>query len=237
MDEASLRDNAPPQRHAGRHRDSRLDAGSSRRDRNRPDNSRNGNRNNPEKSSRFVDPYRPGNENSGRVPAGMRAWDKPEQESQRDPLPHTSPPSTNRTYRNAGDRPFARPLRVLPPTPEGLPPRPPSPAEFARGTGNHGQTAGQIRSPTRQGGHHFANINTDVPNATTDNENEQTPTTGFSFLSASAGTPRKFSLLDRMTDPASGAPLTVPAKERGGNGNGYQQQSRRRGSNRTGPRR
>jgi hypothetical protein len=97
----------------------------------------------------------------------MRAWDKPEQESQRDPPPHTSPPSTNRTYRNAGDRPFARPLRVLPPTPEGLPPRPPSPAEFARGTGNHGQTAGQIRSPTRQG-HHFANVNTDVPNATTD---------------------------------------------------------------------
>ncbi|CAE6369351.1 unnamed protein product [Rhizoctonia solani] len=167
MDEASLRDNAP-QRHAGRHRDSRLDANSSRKDRNRSENPRNGGRNNPEKPSRFVDSYRPGDENPGRGASGMRAWDKLEQESHRDPPPHTSSPSIHRTYRNAGDRPFARPARVLPPTPEGLPPRPPSPTEFARGAGNRGQTAGQARSPTGQGGRPFVNINTDFADATAD---------------------------------------------------------------------
>ncbi|ELU36737.1 hypothetical protein AG1IA_09240 [Rhizoctonia solani AG-1 IA] len=184
----------------------------------------------------FVDSYRPGDENPGRGGGGMRAWDKPEQESQRDLPPHTSSQLTNRTYRNAGDRPFARPPRVLLPTPEGLPPRPLSPTEFPRGAGNRGQTAGQAHSPTGQGSRPSVNINTEVADATTDDDVEQTPTTGFSFLTASAGTPRKFSLLDRMTDPTSGAPLTVPAKDRGNNSNGYQQQFRRRGSNRSGPR-
>ncbi|KAF8703162.1 hypothetical protein RHS03_06232, partial [Rhizoctonia solani] len=226
MDEASLRDNAHPQRHAGRHRDSRPDANSFKRDRNRSDNYRNGGRNNSEKSPRFVDSYRPGDENPGRGGGGMRAWDKPEQESQRDLPPHTSSQSTNRTYRNAGDRPFARPPRVLLPTPEGLPPRPLSPTEFPRGAGNRGQTAGQAHSPIGQGSRPSVNINTEVADATTDDDVEQTPTTGFSFLTASAGTPRKFSLLDRMTDPTSGAPLTVPAKDRGNNSNGDEKNHR-----------
>ncbi|KAF8750402.1 hypothetical protein RHS01_09396 [Rhizoctonia solani] len=226
MDEASLRDNTHPQRHAGRQRDSRPDANSFKRDRNRSDNYRNGGRNNSEKSPRFVDSYRPGDENPGRGGGGMRAWDKPEQESQRDLPPHTSSQLTNRTYRNAGDRPFARPPRVLLPTPEGLPPRPLSPTEFPRGAGNRGQTAGQAHSPTGQGSRPSVNINTEVADATTDDDVEQTPTTGFSFLTASAGTPRKFSLLDRMTDPTSGAPLTVPAKDRGNNSNGDEKNHR-----------
>ncbi|CAE6476064.1 unnamed protein product [Rhizoctonia solani] len=150
MDEASLRDSGYPQRHAGRHRDSRPDSGPSRRDRNRSENHRNGGRGNGEKPSRYIDSYRPGDdEDPGRGAGGMRAWGNPESEPQRDPPPHTSSPSTNRTYRNS-DRTFARPQIVT--APEGLPPRPQTLTEYARGARNRGQTAGQVRSPSGQGG-------------------------------------------------------------------------------------
>ncbi|CAE6415749.1 unnamed protein product [Rhizoctonia solani] len=100
MDEASLRDNVYPQRHPERHRDSRPDNnGPPRRDRNRSENHRNGGRNNGEKPSRFIDSYRPSDENPGRGAGGMRAWGKSETEPQRDapPPPHTSAlSSTNR---------------------------------------------------------------------------------------------------------------------------------------------
>ncbi|KDN46092.1 hypothetical protein RSAG8_04599, partial [Rhizoctonia solani AG-8 WAC10335] len=232
MDEASLRDNGYPQKRAERHRDSHPDTGPSRRDRNRSD--RNG-RNNGEKLSRFVDSYRPGAETPARGPGGMRAWGNPEAEPHRDPPPHTSAPSANRTYRNAGDRGFARPPQVVT-SPEGLPPRPPTPTEFVHGARNRGQTAGQARSPLGKGGQSFTTVtDVDTTDAATDNETDLTPATGFSFRQASANSPRKYSLLDRMTDPTSGAPLTVPPKDRGSN-NG-QQQHRRPRSNRTGSRR
>ncbi|CUA68264.1 Serine/arginine repetitive matrix protein 1 [Rhizoctonia solani] len=232
MDEASLRDKGYPQKHAERHRDSRLDTGPSRRDRNRSD--RNG-RNNGDKSSRFIDSYRPADENPGRGPGGMRAWGNPEIEPHRDPPPHTSTPSTNRVYRNAGDRGFSRPHIVI--SPEGLPPRPPTPTEFTRGARNRGQTGGQVRSPPGKSGRSYTTI-TDVDTAETtlDNENDPLPAAGFTFRQASATSPRKYSLLDRMTDPNSGARLTVPPKDRGNNGNGQQQQRRAR-SNRAGSRR
>ncbi|KAH7332806.1 hypothetical protein B0J17DRAFT_146612 [Rhizoctonia solani] len=235
MDEASLRDNGYPQRQPERHRDSRPDNGPPRRDRNRSENHRNGGRNNGEKSSRFIDSYRPGDENPGRGAGGMRAWGKSETEPQRDPPPHTPALSTNRVYRNAGDRAFARPPRVVT-APEGLPPRPPTPTEFVHGARSHGPTAGQVRSPPGQGARSYTTMtDTDAADAATDNETDHISAPGFSFRQASASSPRKSSLLDRMTDPTSGAPLTVPPKDRSNNGNGHQQ--RRLRLNRTGSRR
>ncbi|QRW23597.1 hypothetical protein RhiXN_08633 [Rhizoctonia solani] len=228
MDEASLRDNTHPQRHAGRHgiRDQMLTlsreigigltiTGTAAVTI-------------PKSPQDLLIPTGPGMKTLVEAVVACAHGTNPSK-SLSATFPHTSSQLTNRTYRNAGDRPFARPPRVLLPTPEGLPPRPLSPTEFPRGAGNRGQTAGQAHSPTGQGSRPSVNINTEVADATTDDDVEQTPTTGFSFLTASAGTPRKFSLLDRMTDPTSGAPLTVPAKDRGNNSNGYQQQFRRRG--------
>ncbi|CAE7187742.1 unnamed protein product [Rhizoctonia solani] len=147
------------QKRAERNRD-RPDAGPSRRDRNRYG------RNNGEKSSRFVDSYRPGDETPGRGPGGMRAWGNPDAEPQRDPPPHTST-ATNRTYRKAADRGFPRPQVIT--SPEGLPPRPPTPTEFARGARNRGQTAGQIRSPPGKGSRSFTvATDADTTDAATD---------------------------------------------------------------------
>ncbi|KAG8684391.1 hypothetical protein FRC11_012178, partial [Ceratobasidium sp. 423] len=170
----------------------------------------------------------PEDETPGRGAGGMRAWGNPESEPQRDPLPHTSTPSTNRTYRNSGDRPFARPPPIVTAL-ESLPPRPSTPPEFVRGARNRGQTAGLVRSPSGQGGRSLITVaDADTADATTDNEIDQPPATGFSFRQASASSPRKYSLLDRMTDPTSGAPLTVPPKDRGNNGNGQQHHRRPR---------
>ncbi|CAE6484117.1 unnamed protein product [Rhizoctonia solani] len=227
MDETSLRDSGYPQTRADRHRDSRPDTGPSRRDWNRSD--RNG-RNNGEKLSQFGDFYRPGDDTPGRGPGGMRAWGNPEVEPHRDPPPHTSTP-TNRVYRNTGDRGFARPHVVI--SPEGLPPRPPTPTEFARGARNYGQVTSQVRSPPGKAGRSFTMTDADTAHTAPNNETDPTSPTGFTFRQTPATSPRKYSLLDRMTDPNSGAPLTVPPKDRG---NG-QQQNRRPRSNRAGTRR
>ncbi|CAE6394328.1 unnamed protein product [Rhizoctonia solani] len=229
MDEASLRDSGYPQTRADRHWDSRPETGPSRRDRNRFD--RNG-RNNGEKLSKFGDFYRPGEEAPARGPGGMRAWGNPEAEPHRDPPPHTSTPTTNRVYRNAGDRGIARPQVVI--SPEGLPPRPPTPTGFARGARNHGHVAGQVRSPSGKAGRSFTVTDVDTTDAAPDNETDPTPSTGFTFRQTPVTSPRKYSLLDRMTDPTSGAPLTVPPKDRG---NVQQQQRRGPRSNRPGSRR
>ncbi|KAJ1302247.1 hypothetical protein OPQ81_001067 [Rhizoctonia solani] len=196
MDEASLRDNVYPQRHTGRHRDPRADPAP---ERGRPD---------------LVIPIGPEMTTPDEVLAACERGVTPKRSPSAILPPHTSTSSTTRTFRNAGDRSFTR-LPQAATVPEGLPPRPPTPKEFARSTRGRGQTVGQVRSPSGQGPSFIAVTDADTADAATDNETDPSPATGFSFRQASANSPRKYSLLDRMTDPTSGAPPHSSSKRSG----------------------
>ncbi|KAG8788261.1 hypothetical protein FRC12_014750 [Ceratobasidium sp. 428] len=187
--------------------------------------------------SKMGDQWRPENEDSSRDPP-MRVWGKPNPGTRRDNQPNPSfVPNMERAFipRHAAERNFIR--NNQPAAHEGLPARPPAPTRGAPPSSSRLQPSSsdfRVRSPPRE-----LEREADLNNPNFDPANHKRPEL-LSFLSASnvTGTPRKNSLLNRMTEPGGGE-LSLMARisnpEFGGN-DSQQQRQRRPKTNKPGPR-
>ncbi|KAF8605563.1 hypothetical protein BDV93DRAFT_42708 [Ceratobasidium sp. AG-I] len=184
-------------------------SGSHGRDRGRQEGNRNGLDNNGSRYGRRGDFWRP--DNDGYRDSPMRAWGKQDTGIQKEGPPSVAfVPNSDRSFvpRHAQGGNFV-PREVRNRPPEGLPPKPPSPSQFrppplnTSGVYNQSSSSARARSPPRNRAQMF---DADMADVAADLDISRRGPGAIAFFAASSptGTPRKSSLLNRMTEPGGG---------------------------------